>query len=336
MEGETALIAAAFVAVAVCILVRILIPVLSRRGVMDRPNARSSHTVPTPRGGGIAMMAVLLPALFGRMIWAEMPVMQVVAVVGGAAVLALVSLVDDVLGLGAASRFGAQVIVIGSIIASVLIGIGGAAPWFSLLVLLALPAWIWFVNLYNFMDGIDGITAVETLVIGLGLAFLTYDTGQAGRLFMPAVFVSAAALGFLIWNWHPAKIFMGDVGSVPLGFILGWMLLRLAESGLWAAALILSSYYLTDATLTLLRRILRGEKFWRAHKEHFYQRAVQAGRSHSQVSLAVALAGVLLIALAWWSTQDHEWQALGAAAVVVILLMAWMSPRRIEPAETGT
>lgn len=336
MEGETALIAAAFVAVAVCILVRILIPVLSRRGVMDRPNARSSHTVPTPRGGGIAMMAVLQPALFGWMIWADMPVMQVVAVVGGAAVLALVSLVDDVLGLGAASRFGAQVVVIGSIIASVLIGIGGAAPWFSLLVLLALPAWIWFVNLYNFMDGIDGITAVETLVIGLGLAFLTYDTGQAGHLFMPAVFVSAAALGFLIWNWHPAKIFMGDVGSVPLGFILGWMLLRLAESGLWAAAIILPSYYLTDATLTLLRRILRGEKFWRAHKEHYYQRAVQAGRSHSQVSLAVALAGVPLIALAWWSTQGHEWQALGAAAIVVILLMAWMSPRRIEPAETGT
>ena len=151
-----------------------------------------------------------------------------------------------------------------------------------------------------------------------------------------AALTAAAALGFLVWNWHPARVFLGDVGSVPLGFLVGWLLLELMARGAWAAAIILPSYYATDATLTLVRRLLRGEKIWQAHKEHFYQRAVQAGRSHAQVSAAVGLAGGALIGLAWWSTLGFEWEAIAGAALVVVLLMAWMSPRRVEPAETGT
>ena len=123
--------------------------------------------------------------------------------------------------------------------------------------------WVWFVNLFNFMDGIDGITASETVTIGLGVALIALvaasDYGVRRRVLLGlSIRAAAAALGFLAWNWHPAKLFLGDVGSIPLGFLLGWLLLGLAGTGSWAPALILPLYYLVDATLTLLYRLVRG------------------------------------------------------------------------------
>ncbi|MDH3702467.1 MAG: glycosyl transferase, partial [Alphaproteobacteria bacterium] len=132
-----------------------------------------------------------------------------------------------------------------------------------------------------------------------------------------------AALGFLRFNWHPARIFLGDVGSVPLGYLLGWLLLQAAAAGYWAPALILPLYYLADATITLLRRAARREKVWQAHREHFYQRAVQNGRSHARVSLAVLAANVVLAALALVAVAQPV-IALAAAATTVALLLAWM------------
>lgn len=333
---ETTLIAAAVVALFAGGLVRLLIPFLRNRQILDRPNARSSHTVPTPRGGGLGVIAVLLPALAGWMIWAEEPIGSTISVLGGAVLLVAVSWIDDVKGLGPLPRLGAQLLATAAMLGPAILLSLTVQPMLSLVLLLLVIAWIWFINLFNFMDGIDGITAVETLICAGGTAVVALTFDRVDFLFAPAMIIAAAALGFLIWNWHPAKVFLGDVGSVPLGFLIGWLLLSLASKGAWAAAIILPSYYLADATITLLRRLLRGEKIWQAHREHFYQKAVQAGRSHAQVSSAVGLAGLALIALAWWSTQDRAWEALGAAAIVVILLMAWMSPRRAEPAETGT
>jgi UDP-N-acetylmuramyl pentapeptide phosphotransferase/UDP-N-acetylglucosamine-1-phosphate transferase len=133
---------------------------------------------------------------------------------------------------------------------------------------------------------------------------------------------AAAALAFLRWNWQPARLFMGDVGSVPLGYLLGWLLLTLAGSGYWAQALILPLYFLADASWTLLRRLARGEKIWRPHREHFYQRAVQAGRSHAEVALRVMSADIVLIGAALWATEDMEVPALILAALTVALLLA--------------
>jgi UDP-N-acetylmuramyl pentapeptide phosphotransferase/UDP-N-acetylglucosamine-1-phosphate transferase len=130
-------------------------------------------------------------------------------------------------------------------------------------------------------------------------------------------------LGFLWWNRPPARIFLGDVGSVPIGFMLGWLLLQAAAAGLWAPALILPLYYLADASLTLARRALRGEKVWRAHREHFYQIAVRGGRGHGVVSGAVAVANVALIALSAVALAT-PWFALVGAVVVVAVLMFWM------------
>ena len=184
--------------------------------------------------------------------------------------------------------------------------------------------WVWFINLFNFMDGIDGISGVEAAAIGIGITIIvmrTEDTGIDPRL---AATVAAGAIGFLYWNWHPAKVFLGDVGSVPLGFLLGWLLLNLANSGTWEPAVILPLYYLADATITILRRALRGEKVWCAHREHFYQRAVQNGRSHAVVSSGVAACNLVLICLAIYSL-DEPWIALAVATATVLVFLAWLS-----------
>ena len=133
--------------------------------------------------------------------------------------------------------------------------------------------------------------------------------------------LGAAALGFLRWNWHPAKIFLGDVGSIPLGYLLGWMLLQLAASGSWAPAIILPLYFFSDATLTLLRRMMQGKKFWHGHREHFYQLAVSSGLRHDQVSWIVCVANLFLIMLALIAARGlHAAAILGAVGAVGMLL----------------
>jgi UDP-N-acetylmuramyl pentapeptide phosphotransferase/UDP-N-acetylglucosamine-1-phosphate transferase len=185
--------------------------------------------------------------------------------------------------------------------------------------------WLWFLNLFNFMDGIDGITGVETVAIGGGLAAFALFAGEGPSTAWFGATLAAAAAGFLVWNWHPARIFLGDVGSVPVGYLLGFLLLSLAAQGHWAPALILPGYYLADATITLVRRTLRGERIWQAHAQHFYQRAVQDGLSHAQVSLAILAADLVLIGLAM-TALAHPLPSVAAAALVVAALLAWMRP----------
>jgi UDP-N-acetylmuramyl pentapeptide phosphotransferase/UDP-N-acetylglucosamine-1-phosphate transferase len=186
--------------------------------------------------------------------------------------------------------------------------------------------WVWFVNLFNFMDGIDGIDGAEAAAIGLGVVLVASVGGAIDLgLAAPAAAIAAASLGFLVWNWAPARIFLGDVGSVPLGYLLGFLLFELARRGQWAAALILPLYFLADASLTLLRRLLRGERVWQAHREHFYQRAVQRGLSHDAVVLRVVAADLALIACAWAATNGWGFAALGVAALTVLALLVVLS-----------
>src|SRR5260221_638918 len=134
-----------------------------------------------------------------------------------------------------------------------------------------------------------------------------------------------AALGFLGWNWRPARVFMGEVGGVRLGYLLGWLLLNLAAAGYWAPALILPLYFLADASWTLLRRLARGEKIWQPHREHFYQHAVQAGRSHQAVVLRVLFADLVLIGASLWAAAGPEGAALAVAIVTVAILLVELS-----------
>ena len=305
-----------------------LIRVLGRRGVLDRPNERSLHSNPTPRGGGIAVVAATLLA------WAAVLLMTGAAherwaVPLAALALAMLSWRDDVKGLPVRARLAGHVIAVAVGLWS-MPGLGAlfgpAVPQWLAYAVLAL-AWVWFVNLFNFMDGIDGLAGGEALGVGLGVAAVAWAAGLDGSLGAMGLSLAAASLGFLLWNWQPARIFLGDVGSVPLGFLLGFLLLRLAEAGQWAAALLLPLYFLADASITLARRALKGEQVWQAHKQHFYQRAVAKGMSHALVASLALVAGAVLIGAAILSAQGLVLAGLALGFAAVAALLWWMGRR---------
>ena len=310
---------------------------LRHRAILDAPNARSNHDTPTPRGGGIAVAATIAIAWIA-LLWLrpDLAIGLNPAVMLGALGLCLLSWLDDLRPLGAGLRLPAHLVACA-------IGIW-ALPDNGLVFQGLLPAWadavvvlIWagFLNFYNFMDGIDGITGVETIGIAGGLALFAIvvsmePASQSLPLAAPLA-IAVVAAGFLVWNWPPAKLFMGDVGSVPLGYCLGWFLLFLAVKGNWAAAVILPAYYLTDAGLTLVIRAARGEKVWLAHKEHFYQQAVasrmNAGlsrrRAHCRISAVIACLNAALVALALLSLS-HAIVALVVSVAMVGGVLWWM------------
>ncbi|MFC3227235.1 glycosyl transferase [Marinibaculum pumilum] len=315
---------------------------LLRRAILDLPNDRSSHTVPTPRGGGLAVVASILAggivaiAATGHGYARDLDglLMNGPLILLLMAALTLLSWIDDRGSLPAGLRLLAQ----GLACAAGLLALPSGGIFQGLLpgwadLALAWFAWLWFVNLYNFMDGIDGITAVETVTIAGGAVlmaalgatllgpvilagpFLT----EGPRLLLILAVVAGAACGFLWWNRPPARIFLGDAGSVPLGFLLGWVLLLLAANGHWAAALILPLYHLADASLTLGLRLLRGERIWQAHRQHFYQQAARQFGGHGRVLARLVPLNLALVLLAGLTVA---WPALslpalaGAAAMV--------------------
>lgn len=301
--------------------VRASFPLLERLALVDHPNHRSSHSQPTLRGGGAAMMLVMLLAWLVLSLAGPVETDGMLAVVVATAGLALVSLVDDRRSLPVLARLAAHGVAVALGLAA-LDGpvLQGLVPlWLDRL--FAALAWIIFVNFFNFMDGIDGITGVEAGSIGCGLALVLAGQGLA----LPSLALAAGAAGFLCWNWAPARVFLGDAGSIPIGYALGWLLLATAASGTWAPALILPFYYLADAGLTLLRRILRGEAFWRAHREHFYQRAVANGLGHAAAARAILVTNVALVALAWAASRFSPWWPLAVAVLAVATLLAYFA-----------
>jgi UDP-N-acetylmuramyl pentapeptide phosphotransferase/UDP-N-acetylglucosamine-1-phosphate transferase len=321
---QEALLPALAVLVLTVVLTRLVLAWLHHKQILDHPNERSSHTLPTPRGGGLAVTPVVALA------WAWLGNQYGDPLALGAALAAFVLLglswLDDRKGLPPLPRFLAMALTVGGGLALLwpeLLVFGGLLPlWADRLV--AALGWLWFINLYNFMDGIDGITGVETASLGIGVALVATLAGAVQAIPL-ALMAAAAGLGFLVWNWHPAKIFLGDSGSVPLGYLLGLLLIMLAASGQLAAALILPAYYLADATITLLWRLKDGEKVWQAHRRHFYQRAVQGGKTHAQVSRTIALANVGLIACAVLAALGHTLLGGGTALLIVALLLAALS-----------
>jgi UDP-N-acetylmuramyl pentapeptide phosphotransferase/UDP-N-acetylglucosamine-1-phosphate transferase len=305
-----------------CIGTRALVTLLRRRCILDVPNERSSHTAPVPRGGGIAVVGTIVVA-WGGLCAVGLVSRGDLAVVAAAIGLAIVSWIDDRRELSPTLRLVAQ---FAAVIAIMAVLPGGALfqGWLPPVLDAVATAllWVWFINLNNFMDGIDGIAGSEAVAIGLGLLLaasggLMFDFSIA----FPAAVIVLATLGFLVWNWAPARIILGDVGSVPLGFMLGFLLRELALRGLWKAALILPLYFLADATLTLLRRLARGERPWQAHREHFYQRAVQRGLNHSAVVLRVIAADAILVACAWIAEIYSGFAGLAVAVATVGLLL---------------
>jgi UDP-N-acetylmuramyl pentapeptide phosphotransferase/UDP-N-acetylglucosamine-1-phosphate transferase len=227
-----------------------------------------------------------------------------------------VSWIDDLRGLSPPLRLLAQAV-------AVAFGVSVLPEPHSPFQLAAIGlVWIWWINLFNFMDGIDGLAGSEATAIGAGLLlFTSVGVGADPALQGLAVAVTGAAIGFLVWNWSPARIFLGDVGSVPLGYVLGYLLLGLSARGHWLLALILPLYFLADATITLLRRLLRGERVWQAHREHFYQRAVRGGLGHAAVVKRVIAADLLLIGFAWAAENGWGPASLTAATATIVILL---------------
>jgi UDP-N-acetylmuramyl pentapeptide phosphotransferase/UDP-N-acetylglucosamine-1-phosphate transferase len=317
-------VGAAVFAAMICALLILVTRPLLLRFALAKPIARSSHKLPTPQGAGIAVVAATMLVAgwsIHGMAAPEFPLLP--RIFGAAALLAIVGFADDIRPIPVLPRLVLQAIAIGLVL-----------PFGDFQFVPILPLWLergllllaglWFVNLVNFMDGLDLMTVAEVVPIGAAMIVV-------GPFLYPALpgFIAAALcgamIGFAPFNRPVAKIFLGDVGSLPVGLLLGWCLLQLASQQHVAAALLLPLYYLADATITLFRRMMRGEPFWIAHRSHFYQRATDNGFTVPQVVGKVFALNLFLAALALTSIAmrsigaDIACLALGAAAVAFVL-----------------
>jgi Fuc2NAc and GlcNAc transferase len=280
----------------------IIIKVAVRKNILDIPNERSSHTQPTPRGGGLAIVVSWYIGLFVMKLSGNLDNSLFFALLSGLA-LAIISFLDDIYNIKPAVRLLVQV---GTSVAG-LFFLGGLKVVYAdglsinsniILTLVATFGIIWFINLFNFLDGIDGYASIQAIVTALGIFVVT-----GSPLTLILVF---SVLGFLTWNWPKALVFMGDIGSTQLGYVLIILGLYYGNNHEISIAgwLILTSLFWVDATVTLYRRWRNSEKLSVAHKKHFYQRLVRSGYSHKQVVLWQIFISVFFIGLVWLSENN--------------------------------
>ncbi|MFZ5875395.1 MAG: MraY family glycosyltransferase [Nitrospirota bacterium] len=309
-----------------------------RHLLMDIPNTRSSHSEPTPRGGGLAIALTWFLALTILIVLQRIDDWVGMALLGGGGLVAGIGWIDDRRGVSAGMRATAHALAavwavwcLGGL-RSLDVGVGvlhlGMAGS-----ILAVVGITWLVNLYNFMDGIDGLAAGETVMVGLVGGGLLVCAGANGMA-LAAISLAAAAGGFAMFNWPPAKIFMGDVGSGLIGHAFGVLALASERAGavpvmVW---MILLAVFIVDATATLIRRVMNGERWYEAHRSHAYQRAVQAGYSHCQVTMAIMGLDALLAvaAVGVWAVPS----VLPVAVILTggLLFAVWYGFRRSAPA----
>jgi UDP-N-acetylmuramyl pentapeptide phosphotransferase/UDP-N-acetylglucosamine-1-phosphate transferase len=320
-------VAIAVVAAIVCAGLIFFIRPWLQRYALAQPNARSSHKIPTPQGGGIAVVAATMAVAYGAFFFfpsgnsdAPSPILLLAAIM-----MAGIGVTADLRPISVAPRLLLQIATVAAVIYALPADLRllPELPWWAERVLMVLGG-VWFVNLVNFMDGLDWITAAEVIPMTAALAVI----GLCGMLPPSAIFISlalcGAMIGFAYFNRPVAKLFLGDVGSLPIGLLLGWLLVLLAGNGSRAAALLLPLYYLADSTLTLLRRLMKGEPVWQAHRSHFYQRATDGGFTVIDVvarvfAINLGLAA-LAIAIVILPGRFNDLAALAAG----VALVAWL------------
>jgi len=297
--GGLALVFAASTLVSV-VLIWLLQPLLKRHA-LAHPNARSSHRIPTPQGGGIAVISATVgvvaacilfgvPGLGGQTLW---------LVLAATVFIALVGAIDDVRPIAVMPRLILQAVGVAIVLAALPgeLRVVPFLPYWLERALLGL-AILWLVNLTNFMDGIDWMTVAEVVPLSSGLVLFGLMGALPRDAMIVALALCGAMIGFAPVNRPVARLFLGDVGSLPIGLLFGWLLVVLAGAGHVAAALLLPLYYLADATITLLRRLAHGEPVLQAHRSHFYQRAMDGGFNVYQIVGRVAVLNIALIGLA--------------------------------------
>lgn len=303
---------------------------LERAAVIDRPNARSLHAVPVPRGGGLAIVTVALLVQGGAIVAGQLELHAGIVWWLVGAGYALVGWCDDVRPRPVRVRLLAQLVLAAIFVVTVVPSPQG--PWwlYPAACAVAVLAVMWTVNLFNFMDGADGFAATQTvagMAVGGGVLYLAGAAGPA----LVALGVAAAALGFLRWNWFPAQIFMGDCGSYFLGFQFAALALYGAPAPaailLW---LILLLPFVVDATLTLGARMARGARWWQGHREHAFQALVLRGWTPPQLALALLLVNAVVCwPLALWSVLQPQ-RAMAAAAIGALVFAGlWLVIRRL-------
>jgi UDP-N-acetylmuramyl pentapeptide phosphotransferase/UDP-N-acetylglucosamine-1-phosphate transferase len=322
--SETGQLVAAYLGMAglAAALCATLLAVLLKTGLawriaLDHPNERSLHSAVVPRCGGWGVVGALLVFLA-----ASLPLLWQIS--AGLVLLALVSFVDDRRGLPIWARLIAQAIAVFLVMRG---QIALNSPlWYVVIAL----GWLWMINLYNFMDGSDGLAGVMAM-IGFSAYAIAFE-GGAPTLSMVSVATAGAALGFLYFNWSPARLFLGDAGSIPLGFLagaIGYLGYREGHWPLWFPPLVFSPF-VVDASVTLVRRALRRQKIWSAHREHFYQRLIQSGYSHRRTAVIYALTMLGAAALALsirTATLAVVVPALCVWLVILAAIGAWIERR---------
>ena len=296
--------------------------IAQRWNIVDRPNDRSSHTQATPHGGGIPLMLAVLLAMsigaVGSYSWDA----SLLILAGLALALTLLGVVDDLRGLSVKLRFacytGTAVLAVWWLTPG---GQGTASLAFSLFSVLGI---LWALNLYNFMDGIDGIAGVQCFLAASGAALLAFVGGNEGQYALFCLILAFSHLGFLVWNWPPARLFMGDAGSIPTGFLLAGLAFLGEVSGALPAAcwLILLAIFITDSSWTLCWRLSQGHRILEAHRLHAYQRLSRRWQSHLAVDFVVITMNALwLFPLAWAAKTWPEWQI--SLVIVAYLPLLW-------------
>ena len=330
--GELALVFVASALVSV-VLIWLLQPLLKRHA-LAHPNVRSSHKTPTPQGGGIAVIAATVgvvvacvlfaePSLGGQALW---------LVLAATVFIALVGAIDDIRPIAVMPRLILQVAGVAIVLAALPVDLRVVPllPYWLERALLGL-AILWFVNLVNFMDGIDWMTVAEVAPLTSGLVLFGLMAALPRDATIVALALCGAMIGFAPFNRPVARLFLGDVGSLPIGLLLGWLLVVLAGTGHFAAALLLPLYYLADATITLLRRLANGEPVLQAHRSHFYQRAMDGGFSIYQVVGRVFLLNIALIGLAVTTLLTTSYLLHAAALIAGCVLVAFLLYRFAAP-----
>jgi UDP-N-acetylmuramyl pentapeptide phosphotransferase/UDP-N-acetylglucosamine-1-phosphate transferase len=308
------------------ILIIMLRPLLTRYAIA-RPNARSSHAIPTPRGGGIAVIAATI-LVSGVVLFfsTSASALQLTLLFPGVLLIAAVGVLADKHPVDVAPRLVLQTFAVVTVLFALPPGLRllPGLPWWCERVVL-LVGGLWFVNLVNFMDGLDWMTVAEAVPITAALAAFGFLGVLPWQDIVLSLALCGALIGFAFFNRPVATLFLGDVGSLPIGLLLGWLLLQLAGSGARTAAVLLPLYYLADSTITLIRRAIKGESVSQAHRSHFYQRATDHGFGVIEIVARVFIVNVILAALALTTiivpTRITELAALSAGAALVVWLL---------------
>lgn len=303
------------------------------RSLMDIPNARSSHSVPTPRGGGVAIVLSFLIGMVILLFFDSLRADVFLGLVGAGVIVAVTGFIDDHGHVAARWRLVAHFSAalwglywLGGFPVIEVFGTELELGWFGHI--LAAIYLVWQLNLYNFMDGIDGIAGIEASTVCLGgvILFLSSNNGSLIDQ-LPVLSLLMATLGFLVWNFPPAKIFMGDAGSGFVGLLLGLFSIAVAhvEQGLFWGWIILLGVFITDATVTLIRRVIRRQAFYEAHRSHAYQYLSRLLNAHKPVSLICGLVNILwLFPIALLVVFDLLTGALGVLIAYIPLVLAML------------